>query len=327
MSNDIYVIAEHLQGELLDVTFEMLGQGRELAAGLGGKLVALLLGKDVGGLASELGVADAVLYVEDEKLAQFTPEAYSRTCAGLLRERAPRLTLVGNTSIGMDIASALSAELDIPLLTSCSGLHLGNGGIIATSQICSGKILVETELTAEQGLLTVMPGSFPAEGGRSQQWPQVETISPPLPLEGLRTVFRKLIEPESGDVNIAGEPVLVAVGRGIEQEENMKLAEELADALGGVLCASRPIIDRGWLPMTRLVGRSGMTVKPKIYLAVGISGAPEHTEGMKSAELIIAINSDPSAPIFNVAHYGVVSDLFKVLPPLTAELRGSAAGG
>ncbi len=327
MSNDICVIAEHLQGELLDVTFELLGRGRELADGLGGSLFALLLGKDVGGLASKLGAADSVLYVEDELLAQFTPEAYNRTCAGLLRERAPRLTLVGNTSIGMDIASALSAELRLPLLTSCSALHLENGGVIATSQICSGKILVETELTADQGLFTVMPGAFPAEEGRSQRGPQVETISPPLPLEDLRTAFRKLIEPEAGDIDIAGEPVLVAVGRGIEQEENLKLAEELADVLGGALCASRPIIDRGWLPMTRLVGRSGMTVKPKLYLAVGISGAPEHTEGMKSAELIIAINSDPAAPIFNLAHYGVVSDLFEVLPRLTAELRGSAAGG
>ncbi|MFQ6090607.1 MAG: electron transfer flavoprotein subunit alpha/FixB family protein, partial [Candidatus Bipolaricaulia bacterium] len=206
-------------------------------------------------------------------------------------------------------------------------LRLEDGKVIATSQICGGTVLVEAELTGEQGVTAVMPGAFPAAEGRAAGAPQVEKMGPPAPLEGLRTVFKRLIEPEVGDIDISQEPVLVAVGRGIEREENIKLAVELAEALGGRLCASRPIVDRGWLPMTRLVGRSGMAVKPKLYLALGISGAPEHIEGMKSAELIVAVNSDPSAPIFNVAHYGVVSDLFKVLPPLITELRGSAAGG
>ena len=328
MSNDIYVLAEHLQGRLSEVTFELLGKGRELADRLGGSLSALLLGKDIRHLASELRAADTVIYVEDEHLAEFTPEAYIKTCAALLRERAPqpRLLLLGNTSIGMDVAPALSAELGVPLVTGCTDLRLEDGRVIVTSQICGGKVLVEAELTGEQeqGIAAVMPGALPAEKRRVERegTPQVETIAPPAPLEGLKTAFKQLIEPELEDVDISQEPVLVAVGRGIEREENLKLAEELAEALGGAVCASRPIVDRGWLPLSRLVGRSGMTVKPKLYLALGISGAPEHIEGMKSAELIIAVNSDPSAPIFNVAHYGVVGDLFKVLPPLIEELRG-----
>ena len=322
MGNDIYVLAEHLRGELSDVTFELLGKGGELAERLGGRLIALLLGKDVKNLAAELGAADTVLYVEDERLAEFTPEAYTKALVPLLRERAPRLLLLGNTSMGMDLAPTLAAELDIPLIASCSDLRLEDGKVVVTSQILGGKLLVEAQLTAERGIAAVMPGAFPAEEGRAEGPPRVETMSPPIPLEGLKTAFKRLIEPEVEDVDISQEPVLVAVGRGIEREEDLKLAEELAAALGGTLCASRPIVDRGWLPMTRLVGRSGMAVKPKLYLALGISGAPEHVEGMKSAELIVAINSDPSAPIFNAAHYGVVEDLFKVLPPLIAELRG-----
>jgi len=322
MKNDIYVLAEHLQGRLSDVTFELLGKGRELADQLGGSLFALLLGKDARHLVSELGAADTVLYVEDEQLAEFTPEAYSRTCAALLRERAPRLLLLGNTSMGMDIAPTLAAELGIPLIVSCSDLHLEDGKVVVTSQICGGKVLVEAELTGEQGIAAVMPGVFPAEKGRVEGTPQVETVAPPVPLEDLKMVVKRLIAPEVEDVDISQEPVLVAVGRGLEREEELELARELAEALGGALCATRPIVDRGWLPMTRLVGRSGMAVKPKLYLALGISGAPEHVEGIKSAELLVAINSDPSAPIFNVAHYGVVGDLFKVLPPLITELRG-----
>jgi len=320
MGNDIYVLAEHLQGRISEVTFELLGKGRELAGQLGGSLTALLLGKGIEDLAAELGAADTVLYLEGEHLAEFTPEAYAAALAPLLRERAPRLLLLGNTSMGMDIAPALAAELEVPLITNCTDLRPEDGKLIATSQILGGKLLVEAELADGQGIAAVMPGAFPAERGRAEGVPQVERLSPAL--EGKRTAVKRLIEPQREDIDISQEPVLVAVGRGIEREEDLKLAEELAEALGGTLCASRPIVDRGWLPLSRLVGRSGLTVKPKLYLALGISGAPEHVEGMKSAELIIAVNSDPAAPIFNVAHYGVVEDLLKVLPPLIAELRG-----
>ncbi|MEM4414258.1 MAG: electron transfer flavoprotein subunit alpha/FixB family protein, partial [Candidatus Caldarchaeum sp.] len=141
------------------------------------------------------------------------------------------------------------------------------------------------------------------------------------PLENLRTRFQRLIEPEAGDIDITKEEILVAVGRGIQGQENLPIAEELAQALGGALCASRPIVDQGWLPPTRLVGRSGMMVQPKLYLALGISGAPEHIEGMKDAHVIVAINTDPSAPIFEVADYGIVGDLFEIVPKLTEELK------
>lgn len=313
----IFVLAEHLKGQLANISFEMLGQGRELADALGRRLVTVICGQGVRSLAESLGVADAVLYVEDEKLASFTPEAYQRTLAALVQERAPQLTLVGHTSMGMDLAAALSAELHAPLVGYCNDLKIADGKIIATSRFYGGKILSEVEL--QSGFVTVLPGAFPMEKGRIDRPATVEVLKPPA-LEGLRTRFKRLIEPEAGDIDLTKETILVAVGRGIQGQENLPLAEELAKALGGALCASRPIIDQGWLPTTRLIGRSGMMVKPKLYLAAGISGAPEHVEGMKDTDLIIAINTDANAPIFEVADYGIVGDLFEIVPKLTEEL-------
>jgi len=150
--------------------------------------------------------------------------------------------------------------------------------------------------------------------------PAIEEVEVALPSEG-RVRFEKYIEPAAGDVDITQQDALVSVGRGIQTRDNIALAEELAEALGGVVSASRPVIDQGWLPLTRQVGKSGATVKPKLYLAAGISGAPEHVEGMKSADLIIAINTDPQAPIFTVAHYGIVGDVLDVLPALSEAVR------
>lgn len=319
MGQEIFVLAEHFKGEIANITFEMLGKGRELADRLGGRLCAVILGHNVKGLAESLGAADTVLSVEDERLESFTPEAYQRVLAGLLRERSPRLTLIGHTSVGMDLAAALSAELKVSLVSSCTGLHVADGKVIATSRFYGGKLHAEVELD-NNNIVTILPGSFPAEKGRIEQKASIEVLKPP-PLENLRTRFQRLIEPEAGDIDITKEEILVAVGRGIQGQENLPIAEELAQALGGALCASRPIVDQGWLPPTRLVGRSGMMVQPKLYLALGISGAPEHIEGMKDAHVIVAINTDPNAPIFEVADYGIVGDLFEIVPKLTEELK------
>jgi electron transfer flavoprotein alpha subunit len=168
-------------------------------------------------------------------------------------------------------------------------------------------------------VLMVLPGSFRASGESGQA--KVETRQPAAPLAAEAVAFEELILPESGDVDITQQDVLVAVGRGIQQEDNIELAEELAQALGGAVAASRPVIDQGWLPSTRQVGKSGMTVKPKCFLALGISGAPEHVEGMKSSDLIVAVNTDPNAPFFDVAHYGAVADVVDLIPALTESLK------
>jgi electron transfer flavoprotein alpha subunit len=166
----------------------------------------------------------------------------------------------------------------------------------------------------------MVPGDFKVEEGKADQPPQIVPIDAP-PLEELRVTLQQYIEPEVGDVDITTEPLLVAVGRGIQQEMNLELAEDLAKAINAELCASRPVVDQGWLPTSRMVGKSGKSVKPRVYLAIGISGAPEHVEGITGSEIIIAINTDPGAPIFDVAKYGANVDLFELLPTLTEKLQ------
>lgn len=322
MSENIFVLAEHLKGELTEPTFEALGAARAVADETGSQVVGLLLGQGVEGLAGQMGAADRVLVVDDPVLADFTPEAYLVVLEPLLREHQPRLTLLLNTAMGMDLAAALSVRLDWPLVAYCNGLRTEDGTVVTTSQVYGGKVMAECALTGGPALVSVLAGAFPADAGRTGDAPSVESVAPPVLLDGLRTRFRGLIEPEAGDVDITRAEVIVAVGRGIQSEDNLELAEELAEALGGVEAASRPITDAGWLPRTRQVGKSGMTVKPKLYLALGISGAPEHVEGMKDAELIIAVNTDPNAPIFDVAHYGVEADLFDVVEALLETLEG-----
>jgi len=322
MANDIFVLVEHLQGKVSETTYELLGKGRELAAAAGGTLMAVLLGSGAKGLASELGAADKVLLVDHASLESYTPEAYRRALGALARERGPRLVLVASTAVGMDQAAGLSAELGWPLVAYAKDVTLAGGALTAVSQIYGGKILAESQIHGDHAIVSALPGSFPADAGRVAGSPALEEVPPPA-LDGLRMRFARLIQPEAGDVDITREPLLVSVGRGIGSQDNISVVEELAEALGAALSASRPIVDQGWLPKTRQVGKSGMTVKPKLYLAVGISGAPEHLEGMRGAETIVAINTDPAAPIFGVAHYGVGADLFDVLPALTEKIKAA----
>jgi electron transfer flavoprotein alpha subunit len=321
VSQDVFVVAEHLKGGLADVSFELLGKGRELASASGGELCALLLGNGVSALAGKLAAADKVLCVEHPALAEFNPEAYGRALAEVVSSRSPRIVLVPNTSMGMDLAATLSVKADLPLVAYALDVKLASGKLRAESQLYGGKVNVESEIEGERAVVSVIAGALPAERGKKDGAPPVEKLVP-ASLEALRVRFKNLIEPEAGDVDITQQGVLVSVGRGIGSEENLPLVQALADALGGALSCSRPIVDSKWLPKTRQVGKSGLKVKPRAYVAVGVSGAPEHIEGMKDAELIVAINTDAKAPIFDVAHYGVVGDLFDIVPALTEKLKG-----
>jgi electron transfer flavoprotein alpha subunit len=228
---------------------------------------------------------------------------------------------MGSTSVGLDLLSLLSARTGKPCLDSCTKLEIRDGRVFATSQIYGGKLFAEVAVPDATTLIAVVPGSFPKPEGSATGRPEVREIPLAAALPEVRTRFHKLIEPPPGDVDITKVPVLVAVGRGIQNADNLTMAEELAEALGGAVCASRPVIDQGWLPLTRQVGKSGMTVKPKLYLAFGISGAPEHWEGMKNSELIVAVNTDPKAPIFAGAHYGAAVDALDLIPLLTEMVR------
>lgn len=317
MANDILVLADHVGGQLSDATLELVGKAKELAGATGGQAVVALLGAP--GLANSVGGADAVLTVDHPALSDYNPEAWEKALAAICTERQPRLVLIANSTIGMDLGAGLSAAWGAPLVAYTVGLVADGGDLVATAQVYGGKLLAEVALSGDKGICTVVAGSFPAAGAGAGT-PAVEAFAPPAGLDELKTSFLTLVEPEGGDVDITAADLLVSVGRGIGSQDNMDDVQELADAMGAPLSASRPVTDLGWLPKTRQVGKSGLKVKPKVYLTFGISGAPEHLEGMRDAELIIACNTDAAAPIFDVAHYGTTVDLFDLVPALTDKL-------
>ena len=324
MNQDIYVIVEHLRGQVADISYVMLAAARLLAQGTGGKVVAVILGHNARELVVGLA-ADQVLYLDHPSLTDFTSDAYQKALVGLISNNAPRVVLLGHTSIGMDVASGLSVRLGLPLVSQCRSVGADDSALKFISQICGGKIMAEGVLPVPTALMTMVPGGFKPEHGWSAQPPEVTPVTVPT-MEGLRVTLKQYVEPEAGDVDISKEQILVSVGRGIQNQDNLELAQELADALGAVMCASRPVVDQGWLPTTRLVGKSGKSVKPKVYLALGISGAPEHVEGITGSDVIIAVNTDPAAPIFDVARYGVEMDMLDLLPVLTEQVRQATGG-
>jgi len=307
MSNDVFVITEHMDGKFSDVSFELVGKAKELAKALGGQAAAVVVG---GGVDANVFASDSTIQVDDAALSQFNPEAYAKVVEALVKEKSPKVVMFGWTVTGMDIAAWLSARLGVPCAAYAKDVRVEGGGIVVSCQAYGGKLTAEVAPEGETAIVACLAGSFPAEAGQGAT--AAEKIASPVDLSGLKMKFIEMVKPAGGDVDITAQTKLVSVGRGIGGKENIELAEELAAKLGAVVSASRPVVDAGWLPRTRQVGKSGLKVKPKLYLMLGISGAPEHLEGMKGAELIIAINTDKKAPIFNVAHYGATADLFEV---------------
>ncbi len=320
MAGNIWVFAEQWHGQLSKSTYEVLALGRELANELGAKLEAVLLGHRARELAHTLGLADSVLYIDHPTLAEPIPESYIRALAQLARERHPSSFLISLTNVGMDLGPLLAAQLDAPFVNFCKDVRVVDGKLQPLSLLYGGKIQVSVAVNGEPAILAMLPGARPAEKGRVDHTPSIEQLAVSLPETPL-VRFKAYSEPQAGGVDITLQDVLVAVGRGIQTEENVALAQELAESLGGAVCGSRPVIDQGWLLLSAQVGRSGATVKPKLYIAAGISGAPEHVEGMKDSALIVAINTDAQAPIFDIAHYGIVADALDILPALTTAVR------
>lgn len=327
MANEILVLAEHRQGKLRDVSLEMLSQAAKVA-GPGGQVVAVLLGSGAGAMAETLARhADRVLYADDPRFESFSAEGTQRALVELVRERKPALVLLAHSAQGADVAPALAVEAGVPLTSDVIGLAREEAGWRATRQVFQGKANADYAL-AEGGpqLLTVREGSFDV-AERAAPGP-VEKL--PVPASGDDGGYKRLVEyleSEAGAVDITKSQVLVAVGRGLKEKKNLAIVEALAAALNADVCGSRVAIDAGWLPLDRQVGITGKVVKPKVYIAIGISGAFQHLAGMSGAKTIIAINKDRSAPIFTVADFAIVDDLFKVVPKLTEKvkaLRGTA---
>lgn len=323
--NEILVLAEHRGGELRDVTFEMLGKAGALAGASGGTVTALLLGAGVGDMASGLtSYADEVLVVDHGNLTSFNSAVYQPVVAEVVKSRGPSLVMIGNTAFGVDLAPSLAVALGLPLASDCVGIAMDGGTVSVTRQIYEGKIDERVSFRdAATALVTVRAAAFPVEDGtRSGSVSEPDVTVPDEP--AIRR-FVEYVEAAVGDVDITKSDVIIAVGRGIKEEENLALVEELAELLGGVVGCSRPVVDAGWLPKDRQVGSSGKTVKPKLYIAVGISGQFQHMSGMKAAETIVAINKDPKAPIFSKADYGIVGDLFKIVPALKEKILAARA--
>jgi len=321
MNQDIYVVIEHLRGQVTDISYIMLAAARDLARSLRGKVVAVLLGHNAQTLAGLLD-ADLVLYADHSTLANFNSEAYLNILSTLIKEHKPRAVLIGHTSMGMDIAGGLSARMDLALVASVRSFRSDAKFV---SQICGGKIMVEGDLPSPTALITIVPGEYKPEQSQGTQPPQVTPLTIPVH-DGLHISLKQYIEPDTSGIDISKAPLIIAVGRGIQNQDNISLAEELSEALGAVVCASRPVVDQGWLPASRLIGKSGKAVKPRVYMALGISGAPEHTEAIGGSDTIIAINTDPAAPIFNIAKYGINADLFDLVPILTDAINRAKNG-
>ncbi|MFC5279991.1 electron transfer flavoprotein subunit alpha/FixB family protein [Halorubrum rubrum] len=315
--SDVLVVSEHRRGELRDVSLELLTAGRELADALGGDLHVAVVAGDVERFADDLnrpGV-DRIHAVANGE--EFDHTVYAAAVDALVETIDPTAVLAPNSVNGLDYAPAVAERLDLPLVTDVLGFEYDDDGLTVTREMYGSKVETSVAVEGDRFCLTMRGGEFaPAEGVGDAE---VESVDVETPESGARV--KGFEEVGGGDVDIADADVLVSVGRGIGEEENLELVEDLADALGATLSSSRPIVDNGWLPKNRQVGQSGKVVTPDVYIAVGISGAVQHVAGMKGSDTIVAINTDPNAPIFDIADYGIVGDLFDVVPELVAEFE------
>jgi electron transfer flavoprotein alpha subunit len=319
---EIFVLVEHRQGKIRDITYEMLGVGENVASQQGASLTTILLGHNVKNFAEELATrALKVLVVEDVQLEHFNSILYQKVLSSLIAKYQPLLTLIGHTAFGMDLAPSLSVETGFPLVTDCIGLSIEGSRLKAIRSIYGGKVNANVSLKESTGYIaTIRPGIFsPKQPGEKKAGIVIE----PSPLQGTIDVkkFIEYIEAPITGEDITQAEIIVSVGQGIGGPEHIPMIEEVAKSLGGVLC-SRPVVDRNWLPKERQVGISGKTVKPKVYIAIGISGAFQHVTAMQGSETIIAINKDSCAPIFGVANYGIVDDFKNVIPILKEKTKG-----
>jgi electron transfer flavoprotein alpha subunit len=321
MSNDVLVVAEIRDGALKKVSFEMLGEGRRIAEQLGGSVLAVALGEGIGDAIAPLAHygADKVFVADDPALAEYTAEAYSNVLAGLINEIEPALVLLGATTQGKDLAPRLAARLAAGLASDCTGFAVQDGELRITRPIYAGKAIATAKETARPYMATVRPNVFAApEPDESREAP-VETIS--VDAGEIRAKVLELIKEAGERVELTEADIIVSGGRGLKEPENFALIEELAKVLGAAVGASRAAVDAGWKDHSYQVGQTGKVVTPTLYIACGISGAIQHLAGMKTSKYIFAINKDPDAPIFKVADYGIVADLFKVVPVLTEEFK------
>jgi electron transfer flavoprotein alpha subunit len=322
----ILVIAEQRQGKWNNASFETLAAAQQIASALSGSVAALVIGKGVDVLAAELAgknVAE-VLQVEHDLLESYTPDGYCIALKQAIGSAKPQLVLFPHTYQVRDFAPKLAAMLGKGMIGDCIGYRIENGNLVFVRQMFQGKTAADVTFLGEgPWFASFQSGAFRADQLKASDSGArpVHRVTIELKAEQIRTKPLELFKEAKSAVDLTQAPLIVAVGRGIKAPENIAQAEAVAKAMGAEIAASRPICDEGWLPMERQIGSSGQTVAPKLYLALGISGAIQHVVGMKGARTIVAINKDQNAPIFEIADYGVVGDIFEIMPALTAELQ------
>ncbi len=318
----VWVVVEHRNGAVREVTGELLAAARALGAGPVTAVVLAGPGEAAGFSAAVKNQADQVLLLEHTALAGFNGAAVAAALADLAKARAPSAVLGAHSAAGADWAPALAALLDGPVVTDSVSLSWEDGNLAAVRAVYGGKLQARVRLAHGPTVVaTVRPGSGEAAAHNAAE-ARTEAVAPVIP-ENLGKRFVEWVQEAAGAVDITQADVLVSVGRGIGDKENVDVGQSLADALGATLSCSRPVVDSHWLPKEHQVGISGKTVKPKVYIALGISGAFQHVTAMKNSGVIIAVNKDPKAPIFRVAHYGIVGDLFKIVPALTKAVKAA----
>jgi len=324
MGNNVLVIAEQRDGVLKKVAFEALGIGAELAAALGGSVEAALLGAGLDGLPDTLaGYGAAKVYVaDDESLANYSAEGYASTLAAFVGKIEPAIILFGATAMGRDLAPRLAARLGVGVASDCVGLEIADGRLLATRPIFAGKALARVKLNGDPQIATLRPNVLPA--------PEVQavaaTVEPVAATAGnVRAKVVDIVGAGEGEVDVAEADIIVSGGRGVAGPEGFAPIRSLAKTLKAAVGASRAAVDAGWIEHSHQVGQTGKTVTPNLYIACGISGAIQHLAGMKTSKVIVAVNKDPEAPIFKLANYGIVADLFDVVPLLEKEFEAMLA--
>lgn len=312
----ILVLGELEDGRLTDPSLELAAKAAELGGQLHAETVMMAIGDNAASALRDSGLTRGIA-VETPGVP-YSPMLAETAVLAAMQQVHPVLLLMPTTTLGMDLGASLAARQNRLAVAYCVALEKAGETLRARCQVFGGKLTALVDIPQDGAIITVIPGSWPKAEAPGPVT-QVETLS--VAPDAAFTVLETMDQDAGADVDITRADVLVSVGRGIEDPGNLELADELAEALGAVVSCSRPVVDAGWLPRSRQVGKSGRTVKPKCYLALGISGAPEHLQGMKDADLIIAVNQDASAPIFEVAHYGATVDILDLMPLLTERLQ------
>ena len=336
----VYIFAQQVDNEINSIAFELLGKARELAADLNEEVTAVLLGYNVKGLADELAKygADNVIVVDNPVLDVYRTEPYTQALAAVINEYKPEIMLVGATAIGRDLGPRVSARVGTGLTADCTVLEIGDfplnplpnreqkhNQLLMTRPAFGGNTIATIACPDNRPqMATVRPGVMQKIEPNEAAKANVIEFNPALEENNCYVEILDVVKAVSNTVDIQEAKILVSGGRGVGSKENFKLLQDLADAIGGTVSCSRAAVDNGWLPKDLQVGQTGKTVRPNVYFAIGISGAIQHTSGMEESDIIIAINKDASAPIFDVADYGIVGDLNKIVPMLTEALKSQA---